>query len=178
MDGTNFVSSVSLTAVSDSNWRIRGAGDFNGDGSPDIVWRNFATGANVLWLMNGVTLTSTVSLPPVSLDWVIYGSGDADYDNNGTPDIVWRNTKTGANSIWLMNGTTYSASAALPAVTPNIGWEPNAFGDYTGDGKPDIIWRNFRTGVNTLWQLDGTNFTMSLSLPSVGDLNWELEGPR
>ncbi|MBW4697029.1 MAG: VCBS repeat-containing protein [Aphanocapsa lilacina HA4352-LM1] len=178
MDGTNFVSSVSLTAVSDSNWRIRGAGDFNGDGSPDIVWRNFATGANVLWLMNGVTLDSTVSLPAVGLDWIIYGSGGADYDNNGTPDIVWRNTKTGANSIWLMDGPAYSASASLPAVTPNVGWEPNAFGDYSGDGKPDIIWRNYRTGVNTLWLLDGTNFTMSLSLPAVGDLNWEMEGPR
>ncbi|BAC91568.1 gll3627 [Gloeobacter violaceus PCC 7421] len=178
MNGTTYVGSVSLPAQLDSNWRIRGAGDFNGDGSPDIVWRNFATGANVLWLMDGVILTSTVSLPAVGLDWVIYGSGDADYDNNGTPDIIWRNTKTGANSIWLMDGPAYSASAILPAVSPNVGWEPNAFGDYSADGKPDIIWRNYTTGANTLWLLDGTTFVGSLALPAVGDRNWEMEGPR
>jgi hypothetical protein len=37
--------------------------DFNGDGKSDIVLRNYTTGQNALWLMNGTSVTSIVDLP-------------------------------------------------------------------------------------------------------------------
>jgi len=32
-------------------------------------------------------------------------------------DIVWRNTATGENAVWYMNGATLMSYAALPANT-------------------------------------------------------------
>ena len=57
MNGTAILSEVFLTWVTDTNWRISGTGDFNGDQQTDILWRYYGTGpyqgANVVWLMNG-----------------------------------------------------------------------------------------------------------------------------
>ena len=37
--------------------------DFNGDGKPDIVWRNTSTGQNAIWYMDGATLIDIADLP-------------------------------------------------------------------------------------------------------------------
>ena len=58
MNGTAYVSSDYLyngQAV-DTNWKIVGIGDFNGDGKPDLVWQNQSTGQIYYWLMNGTAL--------------------------------------------------------------------------------------------------------------------------
>ena len=44
--------------VSDLNWQVQGAGDFDGDGQSDILWQNRSTGQVVVWLMNGLTTAS------------------------------------------------------------------------------------------------------------------------
>ena len=44
-------------------WRsgiLRERGDFNRDGKPDLILQNISTGQRAIWLMNGVTVTSTV----------------------------------------------------------------------------------------------------------------------
>ncbi|WP_164929342.1 FG-GAP repeat domain-containing protein [Gloeobacter violaceus] len=179
MDGSTYLSTVDLPGVSDGDWHIRGAGDFDGNGSPDIVWRNYVTGANTLWLMEGANLLQTSALPSVGdQGWNIFGSGDGDFDGNGSPDIVWRNEVTGANTIWLMNGTTFGGAVSLPVVVPNAGWQLNAFGDYSGDGKPDLVWRNYTTGANTLWLMNGTALGSTVALPAVASPDWKLESPR
>ena len=92
---------VDLPALPNPDYAIVGTGDFNGDGSPDIVWRNTVTGANAIWYMSGVTLQEIVDLPALpNPDYAIVGTGD--FNGDGSPDIVWRNTVTGANAIWYM----------------------------------------------------------------------------
>ena len=39
--------------MDDRNWTIEGVGNFNADRKPDLVWRNLATGQNVIWFMDG-----------------------------------------------------------------------------------------------------------------------------
>ena len=54
-DGTNVAISGDLSiASSGSSARC----DFNGDGKPDILWRNKSTGQNIVWLMNGATYSN------------------------------------------------------------------------------------------------------------------------
>jgi hypothetical protein len=48
--------------------------------------------------------------------------GTADFNNDGNPDILWRNLSTGLNSIWFMDGATFNGSyALLPSVS--LDWE-------------------------------------------------------
>jgi hypothetical protein len=37
--------------------------DYNGDGKKDILWRNYQTGENTMWLMNGTTIAAAGNLP-------------------------------------------------------------------------------------------------------------------
>ena len=57
MNGRAQVSGLALSPgqVPDLNWRVRGAGDFNGDFQADLIWQNEATGQIAAWLMEGTT---------------------------------------------------------------------------------------------------------------------------
>ena len=39
--------------------------DFNGDGNPDILWRNTSTGENYVWYLDGVNVLGGGNLPTV-----------------------------------------------------------------------------------------------------------------
>src|SRR5205807_856927 len=93
--------------------------DFNSDRKSDILWRNTATGENMIWLMNGVTVSRATAVATVAdLNWSIAGVGD--FDGDGRSDILWRNSATGENAIWLMNGTTVSANSPVSGL--DINW--------------------------------------------------------
>jgi hypothetical protein len=53
MNGANRIGTKSLDDVPDIGWKIVGTNDFNGDGSPDLMWRHSKTGKNGVWYMNG-----------------------------------------------------------------------------------------------------------------------------
>ncbi len=85
------------------------------------LWRNTVTGEVVICYMtgeNGTTLSSYTNLPTVAdQNWKIVGT--ADFNGDGKPDILWRNTQTGDNVVWYMTGekgSTYSSYAYLPTV--------------------------------------------------------------
>jgi hypothetical protein len=143
-------------------------GDFDGDGKTDILWRH-TSGANLLWLMNGTTYSSSVSLPFVPSSWNIVGT--ADFNGDGSTDILWQHS-SGLVLIWLMSGTTVSSSVNLPSVDPS--WQIVATGDFDGDGRPDILWRH-TSGANLLWLMNGTTVSSSVSLPFV-DPSWSIVG--
>ena len=97
----------SIPTISDPNWEIVGRGDFNGDGKPDILWRNTATGANAVWFMDGVTLRGIADLPGLpNTDYAIVAV--ADFNNDTKPDILWRNTKSGHNAVWFLDGVNFT----------------------------------------------------------------------
>jgi len=133
MDGSAVMASNALTCqgnavAPDASWNIAGIGDFNGDGSADLVWRS-AGGALALWQMNGSAvmasgaITSQGSVVAPDASWKIVEIGD--FNGDGSSDIMWRNDN-GTMSEWLMNGsqitsTQVPSSQGLPAA-PDQSW--------------------------------------------------------
>jgi hypothetical protein len=105
------------TLLIDTDWLLKF--DFNGDRKADILWRNKATGALRIWLMDGTMLTADAYPGTVALDWEIIQTGD--FNGDSKADILWRNKTNGSLAIWLMNGTTATV-VAYPA-TVELAWE-------------------------------------------------------
>ncbi|HEY2941458.1 MAG TPA: FG-GAP-like repeat-containing protein [Vicinamibacteria bacterium] len=150
------------------------AGDLDGDGKTDVFWRNQATGANAIWLMNGSTLSNAVVLTAVpDTHWNIVGTPD--FNADGKTDILWRNQATGDNVAWFMNGTTVAGGAVLAGVA-DTRWNVVATGRFDADARPDILWRNQATGDNVAWFMNGTTIAGGAVLTSVPDTNWSVVG--
>ena len=221
LNGKNFVGGDSqvilgrdydyLWTVNDLNWSIEGVGYFNGDQKADLIWRNLATGANVIWFMDGKNFlggsSSGLNLvegrdlryirPIADRAWKI--EAVADMNGDGRSDLIWRNYATGDNAIWYINDTNFTPTGSqatlgvdyvffMPGrvVFPldDLTWHIEAATDLNNDGKNDIVWRNYATGKNSVWYLDGNKFKVNPVtpkegqdynyLPIVTDLNWRI----
>jgi hypothetical protein len=78
MNGTGLLEQVATTPgqVLDPGWTIRGVGDLNRDGKPDLIWQNTSDGRVSTWLMDGLSLMDGRLLtPPQVFDtaWRIVG---------------------------------------------------------------------------------------------------------
>jgi hypothetical protein len=170
--------SMSPDRVLDTNWRIVGTGDFNGDGHPDLLWQHQTQGWISAWLMNGVNQVSGVSLIPdrvMDTNWKIVATGD--FNADGKRDIVWHNVATGQASVWLMDGTRLMDGRLLtPDRVADTNWRIVGAGDFNGDRKTDLVWHNQATGDISVWYMNGTTLIDGVWVtPSrVADTNWKI----
>jgi hypothetical protein len=146
-------------------------GDFNGDGMADVLWRH-TSGALQVWFVRGGGGTDILGTAPVASldnDWVIQGI--ADFNGDGTADILWRHT-SGAVVLWLMRGTEVIGTGSLGTLTGD--WTIQGVGDVNGDGKADILLRH-TSGQIYIWYMDGTSMIGGGSPGSVAD-DWAIVG--
>jgi hypothetical protein len=174
MDGVTWIDNGWLPAVTDAAWRIEGTGDFNADGKVDILWRDYNLGYNVVWYMDGVTWIDNGWLPAVTdTNWKIAGTGD--FNGDGKVDILWRYYgASGYDLVWYMDGVTWIDNGWLPAVT-DTNWKIEGTGDLDGNGKVDILWRDYSLGYNVIWYMDGVTWIDNGWLPTEPDINWRIE---
>ncbi|KAF3890400.1 MULTISPECIES: FG-GAP repeat domain-containing protein [Nostocales] len=162
MDGTTITSEAALDSF-DSNWTAK-AGFFNGDTNTDILWRNNATGENIIWFMNGTTASASAA-PTLGTEWEIASLGDVNFSiQTFETDVVWRNSATGENKIWLFDDGNVVSDTALPTLTGS-GWK-SSIGDFDGNGSTDLFWYNEETGENKVWIMDGATVVSDVSLQS------------
>ena len=148
--------------------------DFDRDGKTDLLWRNYVTGQNAIWYMNGTTLLSSAYLTPVGdPNWRIQGASD--FTGDGKTDIVWRHYATGQSVIWEMDGATLRSGLSLLPTVADLNWQIQGTADFTGDGKADLLWRNYATGENVVWALDGATLRTSTFLPTVVGANLRIQ---
>src|SRR5437667_5671258 len=139
---------INSTVPLGSNAIRRPLADVSGDGHSDVLWRNTLTGENYLYPMNGTQILAgegylrTVADP----NWTVAGIGD--FDGDGRADILWSNTSTGQNYIYFMDGTTIKPTEGFIRTVADQSWQVAGIGDFDGDGKDDILWRNSATGEN------------------------------
>ena len=190
MNGASATSSSPLTyqgqaLMPDASWSIAGVGDFDSDGSADLLWRQ-NSGALAIWDINGATVASSSTVTwqgnAIAPDpsWSVAGIGD--FNRDGNADILWRQS-SGALAIWQMNGSAVQSSAPITyqgnVIAPDASWKMVEIGDFNGDGNSDILWRN-DNGSMSEWLMNGSQIMQSLTPSSQGnpaapDSSWTVQ---
>jgi hypothetical protein len=156
------------------------AGDFNGDGIPDLAVVNTTSGSVTILLGNGDGTFTATAVSPTT------GSGPrrivaADFNGDGILDLAVTNSLSNTVTVLLGNG---DGTFAATAVSPPAGTTPTeiAAADFNGDGIPDLAIVDTASSTLQVLQGDGhggftavPNSTVSAGLdPSsmtVGDFN-------
>jgi hypothetical protein len=94
-----------------------------------------------------------------------------DHDGDGKSDVFWRNSSTGANTIWK-SGNASTQQATVGVTSPH--WKVVGTGDFDGDGRSDVFWRNDSTGANAIWK--SGNAATPRAVAGVTNLSWQLVG--
>ena len=184
MDGRAQMSGLALSPaqVPDLNWKVRGAGDFNGDFKPDLIWQNEVTGQISAWLMDGTTRRDGRLLSPSVVqdtDWRIVGV--ADFNGDGHSDLLWQHQSSGLVSVWHMNGLRRVDGVLLsPGQVADTNLKIRAVGNVDGDEWPDLVWQNQATGLLSAWLMKDSQRVseVPLSPDRVPDTNWRVVGIR
>ena len=160
-----------------NDWKVAGTGDFNGDGRDDIIWRN-DNGTFTSWLgqaSGGFISNDAHAWTPVAKSWHVVGTGD--FNGDDRDDIIWRNDN-GAFTEWLSqaDGGFVSNDAKAWNVVDGS-WKVVGTGDFNGDGRDDVIWRN-ENGVFTSWlaKPDGGFVSNDAKAWNGVPLDWQVAG--
>src|SRR5207249_1193910 len=99
----------------------------------------------------------------------------AQTDVNGDckSDIVWRNSATGENNLWVMKCLTIAAQGYVSSMA-DPAWQIQGMGDFDGDGRADILWRNSQTGENAIWLMNGVTIAAEGSINVLPDQAWQV----
>ena len=171
------VSSTPTPPVTTASTRF----DFNGDGHADLIWYNTGSGDVSVWDMDDLSVlqygATFTSLAPSS-GWQPVAAPDVNDD--GVPDLVWWNSKTGELSAWTLNsGAPPSVSnfGADFATLSDTTWKPVAAADVTGTTW-ELVFENTVSGNISVWQMNGTTVTSyGGTLGSVGaGTGWQCMG--
>jgi hypothetical protein len=145
---------------------IDGSGDYNADGSNDVLVRDRDNGT-VIGLQTRAPPTQALirgfGTVPTYLSIV---DGHGDFNNDGKSDILWRNHVSGDVVVWTMNGNVANVqtiAAGIPAALFIV----DAHGDYNGDGTSDILWRNSANGEVVEWLMSNGQISSVKSLGMV-----------
>ena len=122
-------------------------GDFNGDGSPDLVLRNSGNGKTTIWYLHGNAFFSSANGPTLPAGWAIACVADLNHDSK--PDFVLFNASTHQTAIWFLNNTAHLSSAYGPTLPQ--GWTLIAAIDANNDTKPDYVLFNANTRQTAFW---------------------------
>lgn len=133
-----------------TRWRLTGAGDFDANGSKDILlWST--NGQVAVWMMQGNLRMATTSLKRIGTQWRV--GGVADFNNDGKADVVWQNPGNGKLIAWQANGTTNPTTMVL-SNTVALGWRVAAAANFGGGSSPDLLIQH-ADGRVALWVMNG-----------------------
>jgi hypothetical protein len=167
-------------------WTVVAVADMNNDGVPDLIWQNNAT--------NEVTVNyygGTGGAVYQGWNWLNSGGepagwrvvAAADFDGNGTPDLVWQYGPTrqvSVNYYGGAGGATYLGWAWLNEAGV-AGWTVVGANDFNGDGVPDLVWQEDATAQVTVNYYGGTGGATYAGwnwLASAGYPGWTAVVPR
>jgi hypothetical protein len=152
--------------------RIVGGGDYDGDGSADLL--GLDAGQVFVWLLRGAAPIGGGPVgEEIGPDGSVEGSGD--YDGDGVSDVLVRRPALGRVELWSMDG---GEVAALDLLAPDPGseWQVIGSGDLDADGISDVLWRNASDGRLVRWRMLERGRFETQPLPAPVGAAWEAVG--
>jgi probable HAF family extracellular repeat protein len=122
LNGTSVVGGgLILNSPFDSSWQVAGAGDFNGDGKADLVWRRPSDGLTEIQYLDSTSSIGggAIANNPFDSSWAI--NGVADFNGDGQPDLVWRRGSDGLTEIQFLSGTTVIGGGVAASLGLGLG---------------------------------------------------------
>ena len=163
-----------LLAAHGAHAVTRATGDFNGDGSDDVLQRNLHSGA---WryhtLVHDVPAEHALSLPTDPV-WRFVAVGD--FDGNGYDDILLRNVSTRRSTYYALGA---GGARAFPInMTTNPLYDFLGAGDFDGDGKDEFLIRRHRDfGIWMYYDIEGTRAILHQRVgAATQNLDWNFVG--
>ncbi|WP_441292557.1 FG-GAP repeat domain-containing protein [Sorangium sp. KYC3313] len=107
MNGTQLLApGPNIPGPNGDGWVTITAFDFNVDGMADVLWHNAGQNLMAVWLMDGGQLLAPgPNIPgPIGAGWVP-AQGAADFNFDGTADVLWNNAAQNLMAVWLMDGS-------------------------------------------------------------------------
>ncbi len=151
--------------------------DFSHDGHPDVIWAEPIVGWVQIWYLGGaqgVTITTAANLTQAN-PWQIVGI--ADFEGNGSLDVVWQAPVGGAVQVWYLGGPLGNDFNSALDITTSNPWRVVSVADFNGDGHPDLLWEDPTSGFAQIWYLGGPDGVTLLGVADLTQSNpWHIVG--
>ena len=148
---------------------VAGVGDFDGDGDDDILYRTLGSGAGggdlgFYHLQNGAVVgQSTIASSSPAYTVV----GVADFDGNGSADILFRNDKTGDTGFYKIDHGQFVDWVSVGSS--NTDYRVVNVGDFDKNGSIDILFQNEFTHDLGYYALDHGQFVTWVGVATTAD---------
>ena len=149
------IPSYVIVGQASTDWTIVGSGDYNGNGTDDLLFRQAGTGSVGYWnIVDGVNTGFVPLIWETSSAWSIVKTQGADFNGDGRDDILWRNAN-GDLGIYRMTGSGAFDFAWDVLGNVSNDWKVLGADDFNGDGRADILWRNSDSGQVGYYAMNG-----------------------
>jgi len=144
------------------DWRMAGAGDFDGDGRDDVLLRHVEGSWQLHPMQGRGVVPGRTANPDFTGDtaWRFIAIGD--FNADGSDDVLLRHT----SGRWRWQTSTGDTVASHVSAMPrDWRWRIAAVGDLDGDGSDDLLLRHIDGRWRTYTALGGTATAATPGIP-------------
>jgi hypothetical protein len=123
---------------------------------PTVFWQN-PNGSSAIWSFKSQAVAHTATVG--SQYGAIVASGD--FNADGKTEYI---TQSGINFFFHeISGSSVTTSDLIQVAN----WTIDQTGDFNGNGRTDLLWKNASTGQYAIWLMNGKNVAQSATFSGV-----------
>lgn len=162
MNGATVTATQSL-GIQPLNWSILGD-----DNLGNVYWLDKTSRQVMIWQVSEnptgagpVVNKAILGTMPTNAEFAGFG----DFMGNGSVDILWYNSQTGAATVWFLQGAAISSTATIGSMPTS--WTIAQTGDFEGSGTSDIAWVD-NSGDLEVWFMQAGTISSQASIGNIG----------